>query len=372
MYDYLIVGSGLAGATFAYKAARRGKRCLVIERRKHLGGNVYCDVIKGITVHTYGPHIFHTHDRRIWDFVNSLTHVTPFINTPLANYDGHLYNLPFNMHTFHQIWGVTTPVEAQLIINSQRRDAVRARCGAAPRNLEEQALDLVGRDIYERLIRGYTEKQWGRACSELPADIIKRLPVRMTYDNNYFNDPYQGIPDYNALIAALLADCETQTETDFFTTEYRDWQRYAHKLVYTGPLDKFFNYSEGRLEWRSLSFERCTLPVANYQGVAIVNDTTDKVSYTRTIEHKHFLSQADSSQLNIPRTVITREYPVEFAPGREPYYPVATARNTAIADRYREMAGELAPNVVFIGRLAEYRYYDMDDVIAAAIVREGR
>ena len=370
MYDYLIVGSGLSGATFAYQSTRDGHRCLVIDRRPHLGGNIHCDTIDGITVHAYGPHIFHTHDRRVWDFVNSLTTVTPFINAPLARYDGQLYNLPFNMHTFRQMWNVTMPAEAQLVIDRQRREAAEARHGAAPRNLEEQALALVGRDIYERLIKGYTEKQWGRPCSELPADIIRRLPVRFTYDNNYFNDPYQGIADYNALTAALLKGSDTLTDTDFFATDYRDWQRHARHLVYTGPLDQFFDYSEGRLEWRSLRFDTRTLPTANHQGVAIINDTTADVPYTRTIEHKHFLSHADQSLLTIPRTVVTREYPVPFSAGSgsaaAPYYPVDTPHNAAIADRYRALAAELA-DVTFIGRLAEYRYYDMDDSIAAAL-----
>lgn len=366
MYDYLIVGSGLAGATFAYQATRDGKRCLVIDRRPHLGGNIHCDTIDGITVHTYGPHIFHTNDRKIWDFVSGLTRIIPFINAPLAQYNDRLYSLPFNMNTFRQMWGVATPAEAQLIINRQRHEAANARHGAAPRNLEEQALDLVGRDIYERLIKGYTEKQWGRPCSELPADIIKRLPIRFTYDNNYFNDPYQGIADYNALTAALLEGCDTLTDTDFFTTDYRDWRRYALRLVYTGPLDQVFDYSDGRLEWRSLRFATHTLPTANFQGAAIVNNTAEDVSYTRTIEHKHFLSHADPSLLDIQHTVITREYPVQPAAGMDPYYPVVTTRNATLAERYRALAAKFAPDVTFVGRLAEYRYYDMDDAIAAA------
>jgi len=367
MYDYLIVGSGLSGATFAYQATHDGHRCLVIDRRPHLGGNIHCDTIDGITVHTYGPHIFHTHDRKIWDVVSGLTSVRPFINNPLAQYDGELYNLPFNMHTFRQMWNVTTPAEAQLIINRQRREAAEARHGAAPRNLEEKAIDLVGRDIYERLIKGYTEKQWGCPCSELPADIIERLPVRFTYNNNYFNDPYQGIADYNTLTEALLKDCDTLTNTDFFTTEYLDWQRYALHLVYTGPLDQIFNYSEGRLEWRSLRFATHTLSTSNYQGAAIINNTSEDIPYTRTIEHKHFLTFADPSLLEIPHTVITREYPVKSAEGTEPYYPISTQRNAAIAERYRALAAKFAPDVTFIGRLAEYRYYDMDDAIAAAL-----
>ena len=376
MYDYLIVGSGLAGATFAHQATRDGYRCLVIDRRKHLGGNIHCDIIDGITVHSYGPHIFHTHDRRIWDFVSGLTTITPFINTPLARYKGTLYNLPFNMHTFHQIWGVSAPDFAERIIKSQRRMAAAKRQGAAPRNLEEQALDLVGHDIYERLIKGYTMKQWGKLCTELPADIIKRIPVRFTYDNNYFNDPYQGIADYNALTAALLEGCDTLTDTDFFDSDYRDWKRHARHLVYTGPIDQYFDYSEGRLEWRSLRFATRSLPTANHQGVAIINDTNADVAYTRTIEHKHFLLAAHPELMNIQRTIVTHEYPVpatvdvaSATEHNEPYYPIATERNNALADRYRALAAALAPDVTFIGRLAEYRYYDMDDAIAAALAR---
>lgn len=362
-YDYLIVGSGLFGSTFAHFATRQGKKCLVIDKRGHLGGNVYCERIEGINVHKYGAHIFHTDNKRVWDFVNSIVEFNRYTNSPVANYRGELYNLPFNMNTFCRLWGVKTPEEAEKKIREQRAEAVNALQGREPGNLEEQALTLVGRDIFEKLIREYTEKQWGRPCSELPAFIIRRLPVRMVYDNNYFNDRYQGIPigGYNVLVEGLLKGVECVTDCDFFASEYRDWRKYADKLVYTGPLDEYFSYSEERLDWRTVSFRTRTEAVPNYQGNAVVNYTSHDVPYTRVIEHKHF-EMFGQEVYECPNTVVSEEYSTEYRPGMEPYYPVNDERNNILADRYRRLAAA-ERDVIFGGRLAQYRYYDMAPVI---------
>lgn len=363
-YDYLIVGSGLFGSVFACEAAARGKRCLVVEKRKHAGGNVYCRLQDGILVHQYGAHIFHTSDRRIWEYANRLVRFNHFINSPVAYYRGEIYNLPFNMNTFNRMWGVVTPRDAEKKLESQR-----AEITGEPRSLEEQAIRLVGRDIYEKLIKGYTEKQWGRDCAELPAFIIRRLPVRFTYDNNYFNDPYQGIPlgkdgGYNALIDKLLAGAEVRLNTDFF--ENRGvLSASAEKIVYTGMLDAYFDYRFGRLEYRSLRFETERLDEPNHQGVAVVNYTDRETPYTRVIEHKHF----DFGRQ--PHTVITREYPAGWQPGREPYYPVNDSANQALFARYADLARR-EPRVIFGGRLAEYKYYNMDQVIASALEAVSR
>ena len=366
MYDYLIVGSGLYGATFAWFATRAGKKCLVIEKRPHLGGNVYCEEVAGIQVHRYGPHIFHTDDEDVWRFVTQFVPFNRYTNSPLANYKGEMYNLPFNMNTFRQIWGVTTPMEAIAKLDEQRREIreLLAREGVdEPRNLEEQGLSLVGRDLFEKLIKEYTEKQWGRPCRDLPAFIIRRLPVRFTYDNNYFNDRFQGIPvgGYNQLVEGLLAGVEYRCGIDFLHSEYRDWRRFAKKLVYTGPLDAFFNHCYGELEWRTLRFETRVLDVPNYQGNAVINYTSHDVSYTRVIEHKHFELFGNAVYGN-PRTVVTYEYPVPFLEGMEPFYPVNDGRNEALCRKYKVLA-DAEKDVVFGGRLAEYKYYDMAPVI---------
>ena len=367
MYDYLIVGSGLFGATFAYKARQMGRTCLVVERRKHLGGNVYCENVEGINVHRYGAHIFHTNNQQVWQFVNSLTPFNRYTNSPLANYHGRLYNLPFNMNTFHQLWGVTTPQQAHDKIEQQRAEAIRKLGGRQPSNLEEQALVLVGQDIFDILIREYTEKQWGRACNELPPFIIRRLPLRFTYDNNYFNDSYQGIPTggYNVLIDRLLEGVDTITDTDFFNSPYRQWRQYARRLVYTGPLDRYFDYRLGRLDWRTVTFKTRVEPVANYQGNAVVNYTSADVPFTRIIEHKHFETFGDEIYEN-PCTVVSEEYPAEYREGMEPYYPVNDKRGDQLAAQYRQLALQ-EPDVIFGGRLAEYRYYDMAPVIELAL-----
>lgn len=367
MYDYLIVGSGLFGATFAYKARQMGRTCLVVERRKHLGGNVYCENVEGINVHRYGAHIFHTNNQQVWQFVNSLTPFNRYTNSPLANYHGRLYNLPFNMNTFHQLWGVTTPQQAHDKIEQQRAEAIRKLGGRQPSNLEEQALVLVGQDIFDILIREYTEKQWGRACNELPPFIIRRLPLRFTYDNNYFNDSYQGIPTggYNVLIERLLEGVDAITDTDFFNSPYRQWRQYARRLVYTGPLDRYFDYRLGRLDWRTVTFKTRVEPVANYQGNAVVNYTSADVPFTRIIEHKHFETFGDEIYEN-PCTVVSEEYPAEYREGMEPYYPVNDKRGDQLAAQYRQLAQQ-EPDVIFGGRLAEYRYYDMAPVIELAL-----
>lgn len=364
-YDYLIVGSGLFGATFAYFAHKQGKRCLVIDKRPQLGGNVYCENIEGINVHQYGAHIFHTSNKQVWQFVNSLVEFNRYTNSPVANYQGKLYNLPFNMNTFYQIWGVTTPAEATAKIESQRQEAVekmRADGVTEPRNLEEQALTLIGRDIYERLIKGYTEKQWGRKCTDLPAFIIKRLPVRLVFDNNYFNDTYQGIPigGYNQLINSLLDGVETKTSVDFFD-DRAHWEGVASKIVFTGELDRFYDYKLGHLDFRTVRFETEVLNEANHQGNAVVNYTEASVPYTRIIEHKHFESFGQAVYDN-PKTVISREYSTEWKLGMEPYYPVNDEKNNRLAEAYRQLAAQ-EENVIFGGRLAEYKYYDMAPVI---------
>ena len=366
-YDYLIVGSGLFGATFAYRAAKAGKRCLVIDKRPYLGGNVYCEKMEGINVHKYGAHIFHTNNREVWDFVNSIVEFNRYTNCPVANYKGEMYNLPFNMNTFNRMWGVKTPAEAKAKIEEQKAEAVAILGGREPQNLEEQALTLVGRDIFEKLIKEYTEKQWGRRCTELPAFIIKRLPVRMVFDNNYFNDRYQGIPvgGYNRLIEGLLASVDCQTGVDFFRSEYRDWRNYAARLVYTGALDEYFGYSLGRLDWRTVSFMTRVEDIPNYQGNAVVNYTSHDVPYTRIIEHKHF-EMFGQEVYDCPKTVVSEEYSEEYREGMEPYYPVNDERNNSLAEQYRALA-EGERDVIFGGRLAQYRYYDMAPVIEAAL-----
>ena len=362
-YDYLIVGSGLFGSTFAHFARKSGKRCLVIDRRDTLGGNLYCENIEGINVHRYGAHIFHTSNRKVWDFVNSIVEFNRYTNSPVANYKGKLYNLPFNLNTFYQMWGVTTPAEAQSKIEQQRREALQALGGREPQNLEEQAMALVGRDIFNTLIKEYTEKQWGRKCSCLPAFIIKRLPVRLVFDNNYFNDKYQGIPrgGYNRLIEGLLEGVDTETSVDFFRSPYHKWCDYADKLVYTGAIDEYFDYRLGRLDWRTVSFKTRIEPTANYQGNAVVNYTSHDVPYTRIIEHKHF-EQFGAEVYSCDRTVISEEYSTEYHPGMEPYYPVNDGRNDALAHQYRTLA-EQEQDVIFGGRLAQYRYFDMAPII---------
>ena len=366
-YDYLIVGSGLYGATFAREATLRGKRCLVIEKRSHPGGNIYCEEIAGINVHKYGAHIFHTSSRKVWDYVNSLVPFNRYTNCPVAVApDGRLYNLPFNMNTFYQMWGVKTPAEAQAKLDEQRREALEAMREAGvtePRNLEEQALTLIGRDVYKLLIEGYTEKQWGRRCADLPAFIIRRLPVRLTFDNNYFNDLYQGIPigGYNRLIDRLLEGVEVRLDTDFFDNrEY--WESVADRVVFTGRIDEFYGFRYGRLDYRSVRFETETLQDPNYQGNAVVNYTSAEVPYTRVIEHKHF-ERFGSEVYDNPLTVISREYSAEWTEGKEPFYPVNDERNQAVMEHYRELAREDAGRVIFGGRLAEYKYYDMAPVI---------
>ena len=365
-YDYLIVGSGLFGATFAYFARKQGKRCLVIDKRPQLGGNVYCEKIEGINVHKYGAHIFHTSNKKVWDFVNSIVPFNRYTNSPVANFHGKLYNLPFNMNTFAELWGVRTPEEAQAKIDEQKAEAVakmKADGVTEPRNLEEQALTLIGKDVYEKLIKEYTEKQWGRKCTELPAFIIKRLPVRLVFDNNYFNDSYQGIPigGYNKLIEELLARVDTKVNVDFFDSEYHDWQKYADKLVYTGQIDEFFDYKYGRLNWRTVSFKTRVEDKPNYQGNAVVNYTSHDVPYTRVIEHKHFEMFGQQVYDN-PKTVVSEEYSTEYKPGMEPYYPVNDTANNSLADKYRAEAAH-QQNVIFGGRLAEYKYYDMAPII---------
>lgn len=356
-YDYLIVGAGLFGSVFARKAKELGKSCLVIEKRAHIGGNIYCENIEGIHVHKYGPHIFHTDIPGVWKWIKRFVEFNHFIYCPLANYKGELYNLPFNMNTFNKMWGVTAPKEAKAEIEKQiEREGI-----GEPGNLEEQALSLVGRDIYEKLIKGYTEKQWGRECKDLPAFIIKRLPVRFTYDNNYFNHPYQGIPvgGYNVLINKLLEGIEILLDTDYLA-EKEKWDAMADRVVYTGPIDAYFGYSEGYLAYRSLRFETEVLDMENYQGCAGMNYTDRETPWTRITEHKHFEFGSQK------KTVISKEYPIEWSPGQEPYYPVNDATNQKLYETYHKMALQ-EKKVLFGGRLAEYKYYDMDKVIAAAL-----
>ncbi len=363
-YDYLLVGAGLFSATFAYRAKQAGKKCLVIDKRPHLGGNVYCEDIEGIHVHKYGAHIFHTSNKQVWDFVNTIVEFNRYTNSPVANYKGKLFNLPFNMNTFCQMWGVTTPEEAQAKIDEQKAEAVAALNGREPQNLEEQALTLVGKDIFEKLIKEYTEKQWGRKCAELPAFIIKRLPVRLVFDNNYFNDKYQGIPigGYNKLIEGLLEGVECKTDIDFFKSEYKDgWRDIAEKLVYTGALDEYFDFRLGKLDWRTVSFKTRVEDTPNYQGNAVVNYTSHDEPYTRVIEHKHF-EMFGQEVYDCPKTVISEEYSTEFKEGMEPYYPVNDERNNALAEEYRKLA-EKEDSVIFGGRLGQYKYFDMAPII---------
>ena len=371
-YDYLIVGSGLFGATFAYLAQKQGKKCLVIDKRHHLGGNIYCEKIEGINVHKYGAHIFHTSNKKVWDFVNSIVEFNRYTNSPVANYKGELYNLPFNMNTFFQMWGVKTPIEAQAKIDEQKAEAVSALHGREPQNLEEQALTLVGKDIFEKLIKDYTEKQWGRKCSELPAFIIKRLPVRLVFDNNYFNDKYQGIPvgGYNKLIEGLLDGIDCKTAVDFFESEYKDnWRNIADKLVYTGAIDEYFGYKLGKLDWRTVSFKTRIERTPNYQGNAVVNYTSHDVPFTRVIEHKHF-EMFGQEVYACANTVISEEYSTEYKDGMEPYYPVNDARNNTLADEYRKLADK-EDHVIFGGRLGQYRYFDMAPIIEQVLSIEN-
>jgi len=358
-YDFLIVGAGLFGAVFAHEAHKAAKKCLVIDKRSHIGGNTYCENVGGINVHKYGPHIFHTNDKRVWDYVNSFVEFNRFTYSPIANYRGELYNLPFNMNTFYQLWKVTSPGEAQAIINEQIREANIAE----PNNLEEQAIAMVGKDIYLKLIKGYTEKQWGRSAKNLPAFIIKRLPVRFTYDNNYFNDKYQGIPigGYNKLTEGLLKDIDVQLNVDYLDTRAQ-WNEQAEHVIYTGKLDEFFDYRFGKLEYRSLRFETEVLETENYQGNAAVNYTDEETAFTRIVEHKHFEFGTQA------HTVISKEYPEEWDTTKEAYYPVNDESNNGRYKKYRELADDLE-NMIFGGRLAEYKYYDMHQVIASALAR---
>lgn len=368
-YDYLIVGAGLFGATFAHETTARGLKCLVIDRRPHIGGNVYCENIEGINVHKYGAHIFHTSDPETWKFVNDIVPFNRFTNSPLALApDGRLYNLPFNMNTFYQLWGERDPQKVRFIIDAQRKEAVdRMRVDGVtePRNLEEQALTLVGNDVYRLLIKEYTEKQWGRRCTELPAFIIRRLPLRFTFDNNYFNDAFQGIPvgGYNPLIEGLLRGADVVLDTDFFADRDK-WQGMARKMLFTGRIDEFYGFRFGKLDYRTVRFETEVLATPNYQGNAVINHTSASVPYTRVIEHKHFETFGDRIYDN-PHTVVSREYSTEWTEGMEPFYPVNDARNQAIYEQYRALA-DLEPDVLFGGRLAEYKYYDMAPLIANA------
>ena len=355
-YDYVIVGSGLFAGVWAYLANKQGKKCLVIEKRDHLGGNIYCEDVEGIHVHKYGAHIFHTSNREVWDFVNSLAEFNRYTNSPVANYKGEMYNMPFNMNTFSKMWGISTPQEAKDIIASQRSSIT-----GEPKNLEEQAISLVGVDIYQKLVKGYTEKQWGRDCKELPAFIIKRLPVRYTYDNNYFNDLYQGIPigGYNVIIDKLFEGCDVETGVDYLENREK-YDALGDCIVYTGTIDSYYGYQYGKLEYRSLRFESQVLDTDNYQGVAVVNYTDRETPYTRVIEHKHFEFGTQS------KTVITREYPAAWEKGKEPYYPVNDPKNSELFDKYERRALE-EKNVIFGGRLGMYRYMDMDQVIEEAL-----
>ena len=365
-YHYLIVGSGLFGATFAYLAKQAGKKCLVIDKRPQMGGNVYCEHTEGINVHKYGAHIFHTSNKELWDFVNDIVPFNRYTNCPVANFEGKLYNLPFNMNTFYQMWGVTTPGQAEEKIAEQKAEALTMLNGREPQNLEEQALTLVGKDIYEKLIKGYTEKQWGRPCAELPAFIIRRLPVRLIFDNNYFNDKYQGIPEggYNKLVAGLLEGVETMVDTDFFADREK-WESMAENIIFTGKIDEYFNYSLGKLEYRTVRFETETIDTPNYQGNAVINYTSRDIPYTRVIEHKHF-EMFGAEVYDCPKTVISKEFSTEWTDGMEPFYPVNDEKNASLYEQYRTLADSI-DNVYFGGRLAEYKYYDMAPTIEAAM-----
>lgn len=370
-YDYLIVGAGLYGATFAYKAKQAGKRCLVIDRRPHIGGNIYCENIEGINVHKYGAHIFHTSNKEVWDFVNSIVEFNRYTNSPVANYKGKYFNLPFNMNTFYQMWGVRTPEEAKAKIEEQKQEALQRMKNAGitePRNLEEQAILLIGKDIYEQLIKGYTEKQWGRPATEIPAFIIKRLPVRFVYDNNYFNDKYQGIPigGYNKLIEGLLDGVEVQCNVDFLSNKDY-YENIAEKILFTGAIDEFFEYQHGKLEYRTIHFEHEILNMSNYQGNAVVNYTEAEVPYTRIIEHKHFEMFGEEVD-KVSQTVISREFSSEWKEGMEPYYPINDEENNALYQKYKSLADQ-NPKYIFGGRLAEYKYYDMAPIIQLVLER---
>lgn len=356
-YDYLVVGAGLYGAVFAYEAKKRGKEVLVIDRRDHKGGNIYCENVNGINVHKYGAHIFHTSNKKVWEYVNQFAEFNRYTNSPVANYKGELYNLPFNMNTFNKMWGVITPQEAAAKIEEQRKEAGITE----PKNLEEQAISLVGKDIYEKLIKGYTQKQWGRKCTELPSFIIKRLPVRLTFDNNYFNDLYQGIPmgGYNVIIDKMLDGIEVELGTDYLANKDK-YENIADKIIFTGPIDEFYDYCFGPLEYRSVRFETEELPVENYQGNAVINYTDEETPYTRIIEHKHFEFGTQ------PTTVISKEYSAEWKVGDEPYYPVNNDKNAALYQKYLDKSKE-ENKVIFGGRLGEYKYYDMDKVIESAL-----
>ena len=357
-YDYVLVGSGLYAGVWAHEARKAGKTCLVVEKRGHIGGNVYCEDIEGIHVHRYGAHIFHTSDRKVWDYVNKLAEFNRYTNSPVANYKGEMYNMPFNMNTFSKMWGIRTPAEAKAIIEEQK-----SAIAGEPKNLEEQAISLVGTDIYRKLVKGYTEKQWGRDCTELPAFIIKRLPVRFTYDNNYFNDLYQGIPigGYNVIIDKLFEGCDIETGVDYLENQ-EHYDALGETIVYTGAIDAFYNYKFGKLEYRSLKFETEVLDEKNHQGVAVVNYTDRETPYTRIIEHKHFEYGTQ------PKTVITREYPADWKEGMEVYYPVNDEKNQALYQQYADLV-KMEDRVIFGGRLGEYKYYDMDKVIASALAR---
>ncbi|OCR35184.1 UDP-galactopyranose mutase [Bacteroides fragilis] len=371
-FDYLIVGAGLFGAVFAYRAKQIGKKCLVIDKRPHLGGNIYCENIEGINVHKYGAHIFHTSNKKVWDFVNSIVEFNRYTNSPVANYKGKLYNLPFNMNTFYQMWGITSPSEAIKKIEQQKKEAINkilADGVSEPRNLEEQAICLIGEDIYEKLIKGYTEKQWGRKCTDLPAFIIKRLPVRFIFDNNYFNDKYQGIPigGYNKLIEGLLKDTQTQTSVDFFKNKDYFFKR-AKKIIFTGKIDEYYNYQFGKLEYRTVRFEEEIHHCSNYQGNAVINYTEKEIPYTRIIEHKHFELFGEEIN-NYPKTVISKEYSMEWQEGMEPYYPVNDLKNNHLYNQYKKLA-EKEKDIIFGGRLAEYKYYDMAPIIEKVLKLE--
>jgi len=364
MYDYLIVGSGLYGATFAYLAKKSGKKCLVIDKRSHSGGNVFCEDVHGIQLHKYGCHIFHTSNEKVWKFVNSFAKFNNYVHCPVANYKGKIYNLPFNMNTFSKLWNISLPQEAKRIIEKQI-----SKITCEPRNLEEQAISLVGKDVYEKLIKGYTEKQWGRKCSELPASIIKRLPVRYTYDNNYFNDKYSGIPlgGYNQIIERLLEGIDVELNTNFFS-KYSDgrWKSVAEKLVYTGKIDEYFNYQFGKLSYRTVRFEHQILEgISNFQGVSVMNYTDSKTPFTRVIEHKHFEPESDAYDKDF--TIISKEYSEEWTEDKEAFYPVNDSENENLYNLYKSLSKK-EQNVIFGGRLAEYKYYDMDDVIEKAMV----